>query len=108
MFEAAKNLITENALETVECLDGSEKLSVNDKNSMILDFISYAQGVCDMTPQGDLIEIEGIQDERINFYVNIITGILYKIIRGTYDTVNFKIVIKSNLNIYQLVSAFKY
>lgn len=108
MFETAKNLITENALETVQCLDGSEKLSVNDKNSIILDFISYAQGVCDMMPQGDLIEIEDIQDERINFYVDIITRILYKIVRGEYDIVNFNITVKSNLNIYRLASAFKY
>lgn len=108
MVETAKNLIAENAWETAQCLDGSEKLSVNDKNSMILDFISYTQGVCDMTPQGDLIEIEGIQDERILFYADILTGVLYKIARGNYDTVDFKIVIKSDLNIYRLASAFKY
>ena len=108
MVETAKNLIAENALETAQCFDGSEKLSVNDKNGMILDFISYTQGVCDMIPQGDLIEIKGVQDGQINFYADILTGVLYKIARGKYDVVNFKIVIKSDLNIYHLASAFKY
>lgn len=108
MFETAKNLIAENAWGTAQCLDGSEKLSVNDKNSMILDFISYTQGVCDMMPQGDLIEIKGVQDEQINFYANILTGVLYKIARENYDVVNFEIVLKSDLNIYHLASAFKY